>query len=129
MNKKIELYRKCHQTLSELSEHRQMPFIEKKIENRLFQDNAIRKNGLYAAITPKGEELFQSEYYLELAQKVEHDERDWELRERDSLMNQFSVEKADEQNKINKGMKLFTGIAAIGAMITALANLIALIFK
>ena len=126
---KKSFYRKCHQTLSELSEHRQMPFIEKETQNRLFQDNAISKNGLYAAITPKGDELFKSEYYLELAEKVEHEERDRELRERDSLMNQFSVEKADEQNKINKGMKLFTGIAAIGAIITALATLIALIFK
>lgn len=124
MNSSIDLYRKCHKTLGELSEQRQMPFIESDIKNRLLQDNAISKNGLDAIMTSKGDELFQCKYYLELAAKTEHEERERELRERDSLMNQLSVEKADEQNKINRQMLFyqriiifFSGIAAIGTII------------
>lgn len=123
MDKK-SFYQECHKTLGELSEFRQVPFIKIDIENRLRQDNAISKNGLDAVMTPKGDDLFQSKYYLELAEKVENEERVRELRERDSLMNQKSVEEAIEQNKINKQILsyqkiniIISGIAAIGVLL------------
>ena len=120
---KNSFYRECHKALGELRKYRQIPFIEIDIENKLLQDNAISKNGSYAIMTSKGDELFQSKYYLELAAKAEYEERERELREIDSLMNQISVEKADEQNKINRQMLLYqkitifiSGIAAIGTI-------------
>lgn len=125
MKRKIELYQKCHQALRELSEYRQIPFIEKEIKNRLLQDGAIRMNALDAAMTSKGDELFQSNYYLELAEKTAKEERERELRECDSLMNQMAVAKAEEQNKINRQMLLYqkiiifiSGIAALGTIIS-----------
>ena len=125
MNRKTELYRKCHQTLAELSKSRQIPFIDIEIENRLLQDGAIRVNGLNAAITSKGDDFFQGKYYLELAEKAESEERERELRERDSFLNQKSVEVAIEQNKINRQLLsyqkiniIISGIAAIGALLS-----------
>lgn len=116
-------FNECHRTLGELSKYRQIPFIELDIENKLLQDNAISKNGSYAIMTSKGDELFQSKYYLELAAKAEYEEREKELRELDSLMKQISVEKADEQNEINRQMLFYqkitifiSGIAAIGTI-------------
>ena len=127
MKRKIELYQKCHQALRELSEYRQIPFIEKEIKNRLLQDGAIRMNALDAAMTSKGDELFQSKYYLELAAKTEYEERERELRERDSLMNQLSVEKADEQNKINRQMLFYQKITIFISSIAAIGTIIGLI--
>ena len=71
------------------------------IENKLLQDNAISKNGLYSIMTFKADELFQSKYNLEL-EELSSMKKEKELRERDSLMNQLSVKKADEQNEINR---------------------------
>jgi len=127
MNSTIDLYRKCHKTLGELSEQRQISFIESDIKNRLLQDNAISKNGLDAIMTSKGDELFQCKYYLELAAKAEHEERERELRERDSLMNQLSVEKTDEQNKINRQMLYYQKIIIIISSVAALGTIIGLI--
>lgn len=119
--------KECHKTLGELSEYRQMPFINFDIENRLLQDNAISKNGVYTIITSKGDELFKSKYYLELAAKAEYEERERELRERDSLMNQLSVEKADEQNKINRQMLFYQKITIFISSIAAIGTIIGLI--
>ena len=76
------------------------------------------------AITSKGNELFQNKYYLELAEKAENEESERELRERDSLMNQISVEQTDEQIKINRQLLsyqkiniIISGIAAFGIII------------
>ena len=127
MKSKIELYQKCHQALRELSEYRHIPFIEKEIKNRLLQDGAIRMNALDAVMTSKGDELFQSNYYIELAEKIGNEERERELRECDSLMNQIAVEKADEQNKINRQMLLYQKIIIIFSGIAALGTIVSLI--
>ena len=124
---KIELYQKCHQALRELSEYRHIPFIEKEIKNRLLQDGAIRMNALDAVMTSKGDELFQSNYYIELAEKTGNEERERELRECDSLMNQIAVEKADEQNKINRQMLLYQKIIIIFSGIATLGTIVSLI--
>ncbi|MBR5728804.1 MAG: hypothetical protein IKX61_01150 [Prevotella sp.] len=125
MNYKAELYRKCHKELTELYDKRQIPLfnVDNEVKNILIQDGAIRRNGLDGLITTKGEDLFKNKHYLVLAEEAEEKGREKELRERDSLMNQLSVEKADEQNKINRQMLnyqritlLFSGIAAIGTI-------------
>ena len=125
MNNIIDLYLKCHQGLGELYNKRQIPLfnIDNEVHNRLVLDGTIRKNGINVAITPKGDELYQNKYYLELAAKAGYEEREKELKERDSLMNQLSVEKAYEQNVINRQMLfyqkiiiVFSGIAAIGTI-------------
>ena len=127
MKSKIELYQKCHQALRELSEYRHIPFIEKEIKNRLLQDGAIRMNALDAVMTSKGDELFQSNYYIELAEKTGNEERERELRECDSLMNQIAVEKADEQNKIKRQMLLYQKIIIIFSGIAELGTIVSLI--
>ncbi len=126
MNSKVDIYRKCHIALAELYDNRQIPLsaLENEVKTRLTQDRAIRHNGFYGAITPKGDDLFLKNKYLELAEDAENKEKEKEMRVRDSLMNQLSVEKADEQNIINRQMLLyqkvtivFSGIAAIGTII------------
>ena len=127
MDKKADYYRKCHKELEELYKCRQKPFIDKEIENRLLQDGAIKKNGLDAQITPQGDDYVHNKYYLELAEKADCEERERELRERDSLMNQMAVEKADEQNKINRQMLLYHRITIVFSGIAALGTIIGLI--
>ena len=102
MNHKAELYRKCHQTLSELDKFNQIPFydIDREVNKRLICDNAISKNGLDVAITSKGNELFLKKYYIELAEETESKEREKELRECDSFINQRMVEETIKQTKI-----------------------------
>ncbi|MCR5365788.1 MAG: hypothetical protein K6E67_06550 [Prevotella sp.] len=126
MNSMIDLYRKCHNGLGELYDKRQIPLfkIDNEVHNKLVHDGAIKQNGINVAITPQGDDFYMNKHYIELAEEVEKERREKELRERDSLMNQLSVEKADEQNKINRQMLfyqkitiLFSGIAAIGTII------------
>lgn len=126
MNREEDLYRKCHKYLSDISKSRQLPLFDTDTEviNRLVKDGAINNNSLSAAITPKGDELFQNMYYCVLAEKAKNEERERELRERDSLMNQKSVEEAIEQNKINRKLLsyqkiniIISGIAAIGVLL------------
>ena len=126
MNRKSDFYRKCHGDLSELNNKNQIPrfFINSEVINRLNKDGAISYNGIWAAITSKGEELFHNKYYIELAEKTEYEEKERELRERDSFLNQKSVEEAIEQNKINRQMLsyqkiniIISGIAAVGVLL------------
>ena len=125
MNRKVELYRKCYKELAELSECRQKPFIEKEVENRLLQDGVIMKNGLDAQITPLGDKYVQKEYYLELAKKAENEERERELRERDSFINQRLVEETIKQTKIGwdnrKTMILSLVISSISLIVSILS--------
>lgn len=76
MNKKAELYLKCHKELGKLSQSRQLPFIDSEVINILELDGAISYNGLFSAITPKGDSLFRSNYYLELAKDIENKKRE-----------------------------------------------------
>ena len=122
MNKEAELYRDCHRVLGELSECRQKPFLDKKVENRLLRDGAIRMNGYFAQITPQGDDFFNNEHYLNAAERVENEEKEKELRVRDSLMKQLLVEKVDELNKHNKQKSyvkyIYYGIGAIGTIVS-----------
>lgn len=76
MNNKADLNRKCHEVLGELSQSRQLPFIDNEVKNILELDGAISNNGLFSAITPKGDSLFRSNYYLELAKDAENKKRE-----------------------------------------------------
>ena len=102
MNRKAKLYRKCHQALSELNKFNQIPHynIDNEVNKRLIYDGAINQNGIDVAITPKGNELFLNEYYIELALETESKVREKELRERDSYNNQRLVEETTKQTKI-----------------------------
>ena len=102
MNHKAELYRKCHQTLTELDKFNQIPLydIDREVKKRLISDNAISINGLDVSTTSKGNVLFLKNYYIELAEETESKEREKELRERDSFINQRLVEETIKQTKI-----------------------------
>lgn len=126
MNRKAYFYRKCHKVLDELYKCRQEP-IDKEVKYRLLRDGTIRMNGLDAQITPKGDDYVCNKYYLELAEKAENDEKEKELRERDSLMNQLSVEKTDEQIKINKHMLLNQRITIVLSIIAAIVTIMGLV--
>ena len=76
MNNKADFYRKCHKDLGELYDSRQLPFMDTEVINRLVLDGAITNNSLYSAITPKGDALYRSKYYLELAEDTENKVRE-----------------------------------------------------
>jgi hypothetical protein len=125
MNKESKLYRKCHDVLKELYESRQIPFLDRDACVQLKHDGAISFNGLYAAITPKGDDMFQTRHYLKLAKEVDYKEKEHELKERDSLTNQITAEQYIEQTKISKKtlsyQKLslvFSAIAVIGSIVS-----------
>lgn len=117
---KVDLYRKCHQELKNLYELKQIPWEDTEVQNRLKIDGAINLNALSATITEKGEEMFLDKYYLDLADKVESEKKEEELRERDSLMKQISIEKADERHKqtilYQKITIVISSIAALGTI-------------
>ena len=126
MNYKAELYRKCHIELAELYNKNQTPLftIDNEVENRLIQDGAIRRNDLSCIITSKGKDLFLNKHYLNLAEEAKNQEREKELRERDSFANQTSAEQAIEQTKINRRMFycqiiniILSSIAALGTIL------------
>ena len=99
MNRKADLYRRCHYELGQLNEYRQLPSIDIDVKNILLHDGAIRNKGIAVLITSKGEDLYRINRYLELAEEAENREKEIELRERDSFTNQRSVEESIKQTK------------------------------
>ena len=124
MNKKADLLRKCHNTLGELSKYRQLPFLDHEVKNRLVHDGAIKDNGLYGIITPKGDDLLLSSHYLELAEEAENKEREKELRERDSFASQRLVEEDIKQTSIESKNYKATIISIFIAVIGVLLGLV-----
>jgi hypothetical protein len=127
MNRKVELYRNCFKVLDELGKCRQKPIIDidKEVEKRLLLDGSIKKNGLDIQITPKGDNHVQNKYYLELAERIENEEKEKELRERDSFINQRLVEETIKQTKIGwdnrKTMILSLVISSISLIVSILS--------
>ena len=118
---KVDLYRKCHQELKNLYELRQIPWEDSEVQNRLKNDGAINLNALSATITEKGEEMFLDKYYLDLSDKVESEKKEEVIKERDSLLNQISIEKADERHKQTL---LYQKITIVITSITALVTIL-----
>ena len=119
MGKKVELYRKCHKDLGELYDKRQIALfnVDNEIRNKFVQDGAIRQNGMFCAITPQGDNLFLNKHYLELAEDAENKEREKELRERNSFVNQRLVEETIKQSKNDRKMLYISGIVALGTIL------------
>jgi hypothetical protein len=126
MNSKVNLYRKCHKDLTELNDKRQIPLfnVDNEVKNRLIQDGAIRQNGMSCAINPKGDDLFLNKHYIDLAEKAEDKEREKELRERDSYVNQRLVEEEIGQKSIGIKSYKATIISIIIAVIGIILGLV-----
>ena len=127
MAKQVELYRNCHKELGLLYKNRQVPFLDVDITIQLKHDGAIEYNGLNAAITPKGDDMYKTKYYLQLAKEEENKEKELELKERESLINQIATEQSIEQTKINRISLIYQKLTLVFSAIAALGTIIGLI--
>lgn len=127
MREQAELYRSCHRELERLYKSRQIPFIDVNITNQLKHDGAIYYNGLDAAITPNGDEMYKTKYYLQLAKEEDNKEKEMELKERESLIHQIATEQSIEQTKINRISLIYQRLTLVFSAIAAIGTIIGLV--
>ena len=129
MTERAELYRKCHKELGRLYTSRQIPFLDESIVTQLKHDGAINQNGLNTAITPKGDDKYQTKHYLQLAKEEDNRERELELKERESLIHQIATEQSIEQTKINNKSLIYQKLTLVFSAIAAICTIVGMVIS
>lgn len=129
MKERAELYRDCHKELGRLYTSRQVPFLDENIVTQLKHDGAINHNGLNAAITTKGDDLYQTRHYLQLAKEEDYRKKEFELKERESLIHQIATEQSMEQTRINKKTLIYQKLTLVFSAIAATCTIVGMIIS